>query len=310
MRLPVLLLLSCLAARPTAQCLPARYSSFGQGCIGSGQTATPCVSYNTNQGNLSGTATPADFAVLANSGQAGMAVCGVSFSTRSASGQPVTTTVSIYDRPTGAEPGLALGSTTMAIGGTLAVHSAVFSPSVIIPPQTGFFLVIDARPRITLPLAITGTQITHYWGAPGSWSAPLSHNWKFQLNCCTSGAVPLLLNQGTPRVGGVVTTLLSQAAPNALALQFTGFSDTTWNGIPLPLDLTLFGAPGCRLLAPGTLIQTIAVDAGGNGSLPLQIPAIQVLCGARIIQQWLVVDPSANTVGLAFSNGGAGTIGS
>jgi hypothetical protein len=190
------------------------------------------------------------------------------------------------------------------------VQSAVFAPPVIVPPQTDFFLVIDNRPGITLPLAILGTPVTHYWGSPGAWSLPTSHNWKFQLSCCTPGAVPLLLNQGTPRLGTVVTTLLSRANPNGLALHFTGFSDATWNGIPLPLDLTPFGAAGCRLLAPGTLIQTVPVDAGGNASAPLQIPASQVFCGARIIQQWLVVDPAANTLGLAFSNGGSGTIGS
>lgn len=304
----VFVTLLSLAASAAAQCLPARYTSFGAGCTGSGRATTPCLAYNTSQGNFSGTSSADDFAILASSGT-GMTLCEVSFTTRATNGQPTTTTISIFDRPAGTEPGVAIGTTTLALSTILGVHTAVFVPPVVIPPQTDFFVVIDARPGVSLPLAPLGTPVTFYRGAPGAWSQPLVNNWKLQIHCCTGNAAPLLLNQGTPRLGGQFTTTLSRTAPNALAMLFTGFSDTNWAGITLPVDLTPLGAPGCRLLAPGTLIDVIATDAAGTASFTLSLPPSPVLCGSRIVQQWLVMDAPANALGIAFSNGGVGTVG-
>jgi hypothetical protein len=101
---------------------------------------------------------------------------------------------------------------------------------------------------------------------------------------------------------------LDRALPNSVAVLFLG-SNSQWNGIPLPLDLTPAGAPGCTLLVSATGIQTVGTTAGGLGLATLVIPGDPSLVGTRFYNQFAVLDPAANALQLAFSNGGAALIG-
>lgn len=90
------------------------------------------------------------------------------------------------------------------------------------------------------------------------------------------------------------------------ALLLNGAQDQSFGPVPLPLDLTAFGAPGCRLyLEP--LWTNIAVvdtsDARGLARFDLPpLPKNPRYAGVRIYQQALVVDLAANAFGMRFSN--------
>jgi hypothetical protein len=152
-----------------------------------------------------------------------------------------------------------------------------------------------------------------------------SGDWKDGLGLYTrflyqeGGSYPL--GQGCPGAGNFIpvastnrvplpgdngwTQLLTQTTGRMPGYFVVGLSQTMWNTIPLPLDMTQFGWNGCTLytdvvaLVPVT---TIGGGAGsGNASLVTPIPAVP-LKGFQFYTQWLIFDPgSANRV-VSFSN--------
>ena len=106
--------------------------------------------------------------------------------------------------------------------------------------------------------------------------------------------------------GGVSGAHLNPAV--TAGLMFTGYSRTSWLGIPLPLNMAPIGMPGCSLLTSGQIILVLNVSAG-VGSLALPLPADAALLVAPFYQQALIVDLPANPAGLILSNGAAGRFG-
>ncbi len=119
------------------------------------------------------------------------------------------------------------------------------------------------------------------------------------------GGLSMGWSEDLPSLGSAGFTLgLAAAPPGApLSLAF-GPSDTSWNGVPLPLDLGFLGAPGCWLLT-GLVAAAPAgpADALGTAALTVAIPALPALTGAVTYVQWLVLDPAANPLGLTLSQG-------
>ena len=56
------------------------------------------------------------------------------------------------------------------------------------------------------------------------------------------------------------------------------------------------------------MLQT-QTDGGGVAELQFVVPNRSELAGARFFDQFAVTDPTSNTLGLVFSNAGAGKIG-
>ncbi len=125
----------------------------------------------------------------------------------------------------------------------------------------------------------------------------------------TNTAVPLLYTTSTPQIGDTFRVRLGQARASTPALLLLGMSKTNWLGIPLPLELTGFGAPGCRLLAAIDDSRQVTTSAGGATSYVYTIPNDIYLLNIRFYNQWIVLDPPANAFQHAFSNGGEGVIG-
>ena len=63
---------------------------------------------------------------------------------------------------------------------------------------------------------------------------------------------------GIPDINKTMTVKLGSAMPNKPTLLFLGLSKRNWSAIPLPLNLTPFGAPGCVLLCSGDLLLNVA----------------------------------------------------
>jgi hypothetical protein len=97
---------------------------------------------------------------------------------------------------------------------------------------------------------------------------------------------------GVARIGERVTFGVGGTAA-AVGVLFLGFSDTSWGPVPLPFDLTPFGAAGCFVNASWDVV----AGAGAPGSVPVDVPADTWLGGGVVHLQWaLLGDPSGKTV--------------
>jgi hypothetical protein len=105
-----------------------------------------------------------------------------------------------------------------------------------------------------------------------------------------------------PEIGGNFDVVLRYAPAGAPGALLYGSSQQA-------IDLKTVGAPGCRLFCDLAAVIPVWVDAAGQAVHSLAIPNDQSLVGGTFWNQFLVVDPAANALGLTFSNGGYGLIG-
>ena len=128
---------------------------------------------------------------------------------------------------------------------------------------------------------------------------------------CASTALPTALSATTlPKINTTFTLRVSNLQPFYPGLLLFGFSNSTWNGVPLPLDLSFLGMKGCNLLVSWDLqVAFYAGPSGGTWDLPLPIPKDPTLEGVTFYNQAWVLDPKANAFGVGTSNGGKGVIG-
>jgi hypothetical protein len=126
---------------------------------------------------------------------------------------------------------------------------------------------------------------------------------------CASTSLPTELTATTlPKIDTTFNLRVSNLGPFAPGILLFGFSDTTWGGVPLPLDLTFLGMSGCNLLVSWDL-QVGFFPSGGKWDLPLTLPNDPTLEGLTFYNQAWVLDPKANAFGVGTSNGGKGVIG-
>ncbi|MGE3172525.1 MAG: hypothetical protein AB7O97_07840 [Planctomycetota bacterium] len=109
-----------------------------------------------------------------------------------------------------------------------------------------------------------------------------------------------------PRIGRMLVVDGSNAPPFARASLLLGFSDASFQGARLPLDLAPLGAPGCRLHVGADLLVPGATDAQGVCRAGLLVPFDQYLVGGLFFCQWLVADPGANAAGLVVGQAARG----
>ncbi|HKB15316.1 MAG TPA: VCBS repeat-containing protein, partial [Planctomycetota bacterium] len=110
----------------------------------------------------------------------------------------------------------------------------------------------------------------------------------------STGFVPRIATSGgAPTSAGNASFKfhLSRALGGTLAILKIGFSSTSWLGIPLPLDLGVFGIPGCFLLVSSDIHVPVLTTAAGRAVVPAPVPSNPLLSGATLYFQWYVVDP-------------------
>jgi hypothetical protein len=97
-----------------------------------------------------------------------------------------------------------------------------------------------------------------------------------------------------PSAGRGVRVHLSEAPSGVNAALFVGLSNTEWNGVPLPLDLSFLGLPpGCAL---HTSIDALALRVTGTSGLDagyasVTLPFDLSMTGVRVYAQWLLFGP-------------------
>lgn len=87
------------------------------------------------------------------------------------------------------------------------------------------------------------------------------------------------------------------------AFLLVGLSNTTWNGLALPADLTPVGMTGCPLLVSGDLVLTGGISGTGTATWSFALPDNRSLLGGRIFTQGLAPDPGVNLAGFTVSAG-------
>lgn len=126
--------------------------------------------------------------------------------------------------------------------------------------------------------------------------------------CATAaGAVPGQRLVALPTMGQSFAVVFD-ALPHDLAFATVGWSNTLSPVGPLPLDLTPFGAPGCRL---HTSLDVTQVLFGSNGQAQWStfVPVDPALLWLRFYTQALAFDPAANAAGWVAGDAGAGVVG-
>ncbi len=179
----------------------------------------------------------------------------------------------------------------------------------------------DVPPGMTFTLAFTApgmhrVVITETSGTVG-WDnvefAPLRRAADYVVygsGCAGSAGVPTLAAAaGSLPLPGTTFSTLVTGAPVGVGSMVSGFSSTSYAGLPLPLSLAGIGMPGCQLLAE-PLVLDLLVGSGTTLPWSLSLPTGTALLGARFFQQALVLDPAANAFGFVVSNAAAATIGS
>lgn len=129
----------------------------------------------------------------------------------------------------------------------------------------------------------------------------------FAPGCAGTLGVSHLIPATLPRIGTNLFVVVDNLPLN-LGVLFTGASDTTWSGLPLPLDLSPLGATGCWLRAGPDVLSSNLIGGGTTASVVIGVPNQLTLLGMQAFQQALVLDP-INGFGAVFSDAAVLTIG-
>lgn len=288
------------------------YTNFGAGCKGTGGTGNFCIGENMNGGTPWNTHNQNIFA-LPFTPKTTTVLFGFELFTKSTTPTPVTIKTEVYAADAAGKPtGTPIKTGTMVIGPVATFWRTSFTP-LIAQANTKYFISYQPTPNMHFPIILPGTNSIHYWHSPTTtaWNGPFtSVAWSWRLVCAGgSGAAPVLSNTGVPTIAQSFSIDLAKAKANTAALLSLGGSTSQWGAFKLPLDLTAAGAPGCSLLASLDLVFAAASSGAGAASLKFPVPNATGLIGVVFHNQWIVVDPGANSFGLAFSAGGTGKIG-
>ena len=124
----------------------------------------------------------------------------------------------------------------------------------------------------------------------------------------TGGAVPRLAANAVPSLGSAIDLAFTDLASSpGLLILAIGLGNTTWNGLPLPLELTNYGMPGCRHYTSADATLAL-VYTQTSGNFQFALPAAPAFAGLRLYHQVLVFDPTANAAGFTTSNAGEATL--
>jgi len=119
-------------------------------------------------------------------------------------------------------------------------------------------------------------------------------------------------NHGVPVIGHSFDLVLSHAVKPPqlpLAVLHFGISKKMWGPIPLPFDLTPFGAKGCQILTSGEFAIRPIPTTPKQVRVTIPIPVDRRLVGIEFFNQFIVLSPHNNGLNVATTNGGQGRIG-
>ncbi len=127
---------------------------------------------------------------------------------------------------------------------------------------------------------------------------------EYEVGGCpgSNGLVPQLTYAGSAQIGSTVQVLLADGLPSTQAVLVWSFTPRVG-----PFDLVGVGAPACLAYVFPDVATTHTV-VGGTSSVSLALP-LGLTSGLAIWNQWLVIDPTVNSLGISMSNLGRFLIG-
>jgi hypothetical protein len=142
--------------------------------------------------------------------------------------------------------------------------------------------------------------------------APQASFITYGTGCAGWAGVPTLsaAPSSLPRLGQTLEVVLDNLPDIAtVCVQFMGFASSSWNGMPLPLEMSSYGMPGCFIFTSsfrsGFLLALVP-----NAHYSLPIPMRYDLLGVNVEMQALVCDPRAgNPLGAILTNAATARIG-
>jgi hypothetical protein len=177
--------------------------------------------------------------------------------------------------------------------------------------------VLDRVLRLVTLFALVATPAAAQSASYGLFGAPCSGGRLIP----GSGPVPLV-PIGLPRFGSVLTIETESSGRSITGISrnvllLTGISDTSFGGIPLPLDLALVfpNGPVCGGLVTSIEFETRVPSTGDlavNARVAFPVPRDPSLRGLRFFQQVLVMESARfgpPFLGVSVSAGGVGVIG-
>ncbi|MEM7204774.1 MAG: S8 family serine peptidase [Planctomycetota bacterium] len=120
---------------------------------------------------------------------------------------------------------------------------------------------------------------------------------------------PNLQADGRPQLGDTFRVVLRHALPGSAAVLAHGVSNVTWAGVPLPFDMAPAGAPSCFLWCDSWVAVPLLVDAAGTTEFEYSVPTAPSFTGQQFYNQYWVLDPAANALGLVFTDAARALIG-
>lgn len=207
----------------------------------------------------------------------------------------------------GGRPGTVLQNSTMQVEIASGWRRTTWTKPLILRPGTyfiGFRNTAGVNAEVT-----TGSNGCYWWF--GSWNREWCHRkFAWKVICAGGGnAVPTLGNTKVPEINKSFSIDIDMASSSSPVGIIIGSSKTKFGAFNLPLNLTPFGAPGCTLYTSLDIIFGMASNSNGSVKLNIPIPNVAALIGIIFYNQAFVVDPSANALGLAWTNAGEGKIG-
>ncbi len=212
-----------------------------------------------------------------------------------------------------------------------AWKGANFAKPAIVLANTTYWVVLRITQLAAFPSvrakSLSGQTYVFSRDRGLTWAGPHSgFEWKYRIHCCslnnlasfapfgkgcgpTSRGAPIIGASLAPLLGRNFDVTVTNARPSTAALLAMGASNSRWGAISLPFDLTPLGAPGCSVLVSFDLLLPVATSTAGAATVRLTIPNNQALLGFRFFDQWTVLDPSANPLGMAFSRGARAEVG-
>lgn len=279
-----------------AQRIQGAATVFGTGC---GVAQTSCASVNPNGGSLTGAFRNNEYAYrfTVNSNAT---IDSFDIFTASNGGNTAVT-ARLYADNNGI-PGAVLAQGTLSVGAAQAFYTATLPPTNV-GPGTYYVAVNHSAQTTMISTLSSGQSGVAFWQRPGrSWSqSGLVQRPSFRVSC-QAGTTAFSDNE--PRIDTNLVTNLASGEASQPASLLTGLSNTTFGGsTPLPFSLDLLGAVGCSLYVDPLISSSATTNSVGSAQIALPVPNDTNLIGLHIYQQWAILAPSANSLGVVTSNG-------
>ncbi|MCA8954172.1 MAG: sulfatase-like hydrolase/transferase [Planctomycetes bacterium] len=130
-----------------------------------------------------------------------------------------------------------------------------------------------------------------------AWTAP------FGYGCSGGGIQPVLRTNDLPELGTTFTMRVTGVGVGVPAVIGTlGLSNDTWNGNPLPYDLSAAGMLGCMLWS-APLTTRFVFPVGSVAQWSESIPVSPLFVGLTLFAQGFVLAPAANPGGALTTRG-------